>query len=157
MRLTEEELSKIQARYKGQKVHLIDALTSTSSTLKAPSKAPRNAHRAARMRRGATSEHLLLARQLIQAQIAFEEEFRFHPKRRWRFDFLVEKDLVVEIDGGLWINGGHSRGKGRESDMEKGNHATLLGYRTLRFTPDQVKNGQAIGFINNVLREGVRG
>jgi hypothetical protein len=35
--------------------------------------------------------------------------------------------------------------------MEKYNHAALLGWRVLRFTPAQVLDGTAIAFIHRVL------
>lgn len=70
-------------------------------------------------------------------------EYRFHPQRKWRMDYAWPMHrIAVEIDGGLWINGGHSRGVGRLRDMEKDRAATLLGWRTLRYAPDQL--GQAI-------------
>ena len=99
----------------------------------------------------ATFEHQLLARQLTQAQIPFQEEFRFEPKRRWRFDFLVD-NFGIEIVGGLWMKrSGHSQGRAQLDDMEKFNHAALLGYRVLQFSPDQVKSGEAIGFIEKCI------
>jgi very-short-patch-repair endonuclease len=62
-------------------------------------------------------------------------EFRFHPKRRWRFDFAwpAEK-IAVECEGGTWSGGRHTRGKGYEGDCEKYNEAVILGWRVLRFT-----------------------
>src|SRR4051812_34601316 len=65
-------------------------------------------------------------------------EYRFAPPRRWRFDFaFIPERLAVECDGGTWIAGRHSRGKGVEADCEKQNAAVLLGWRVLRFTCDQ--------------------
>ena len=70
-------------------------------------------------------------------------EYQFHKLRKWRADYAWPlHKIIVEIDGGLWINGGHSRGVGRLRDMEKDRAATLLGWRTLRYAPDQL--GQAI-------------
>lgn len=110
----------------------------------------------------ATFEHKLLSRQLTQAQIPFQEEFRFEPKRRWKADFMIpgvgwdvwgsKGYWLVEIVGGLWMKrGGHSQGQAQLDDMEKFNHAAKLGYRVLQFSPDQVKSGEAIGFIEQVL------
>jgi very-short-patch-repair endonuclease len=65
-------------------------------------------------------------------------EYKFHPVRRWRFDFCqpVYK-IAIEIDGAVWSNGRHTRGSGFVKDMEKLNAATVLGYSILRFTPQQ--------------------
>ena len=82
-----------------------------------------------------------------------EAEYRFAPPRRWRFDWLFkEQKLAVEIDGGGWVNGRHSRGAGIEKDCEKLNAAIALGYRVLRATPAMVKDGRALAAIEKVLR-----
>lgn len=75
-------------------------------------------------------------------------EYRFAPPRRWRFDYCwpVEK-LALEVDGGGWINGRHSRGSGIEKDCEKLNAAAALGYRVLRVTPKMVADGRALAAI----------
>lgn len=79
-------------------------------------------------------------------------EHRFALPRRWRFDFAWPDHLVaVEIDGGLWTYGRHNRPAGAIRDMEKLNAAARLGWRVLRFTPDQVKTGVAINEIKNVF------
>lgn len=64
-------------------------------------------------------------------------EYRFHPSRRWRFDFAWPKlRLAVEIEGGLYHGrgGGHVSVNGFIGDCEKYNAATLLGWRVLRYT-----------------------
>ena len=86
-------------------------------------------------------------------------EFRFHPERKWRFDFAViehkdlqgEGGLAIEIDGGSWIQGRHNTGSGSASDREKFNEATRLKWRVLKFTPRQVERGEALQFIRRVL------
>ncbi len=85
-----------------------------------------------------------------------EREFRFHPTRKWRFDFAWPALMwAVEVQGGTWVNGGHSRGKGMARDMEKRNEATLLGWRVLYFDTDMVNDGEAIQVIERAL--GVEG
>lgn len=65
-------------------------------------------------------------------------EYRFYKQRRWRFDFAIpSKKIAIEIEGGVWTNGRHTRGRGYIGDMEKYNFAVLLGWRVLRFTPAQ--------------------
>jgi very-short-patch-repair endonuclease len=71
-------------------------------------------------------------------------EYRFHPERRWRFDFAWPANHVaVEVDGGTWGRGRHSRGRGFAADCEKLNQAALLGWTVLRFTADNMMDGQA--------------
>ncbi|WP_415720517.1 hypothetical protein [Photobacterium ganghwense] len=80
-------------------------------------------------------------------------EYRFHEKRRWRFDFAYPDLLVaIEVEGGTWTNGRHTRGKGFEGDCEKYNTAALRGWTVLRFTGDMIKRGEAIKMIEEALR-----
>jgi very-short-patch-repair endonuclease len=83
-------------------------------------------------------------------------EFRFHPKRRWRFDFAwpIWK-VAVEVDGGIYSRGRHVRGSGFERDAEKRNAAVLAGWRVLHFTPRQVKSGNAVRTIESLFRKSV--
>ncbi len=77
-------------------------------------------------------------------------EFRFHLVRRWRFDYAWPNRLLAcEIDGGLWLPGGgrHNRPVTMIKDNEKMNEAALLGWRILKFTPQQFKNGEAAEVI----------
>ena len=88
-----------------------------------------------------------LALQLRTSKIlpAFEREVRFHPERRWRFDFAEQtRKLAVEVNGGIFINGRHNRGAALEKEYEKINAAQLLGWRVLTFGPGAVKNGNAL-------------
>jgi hypothetical protein len=65
-------------------------------------------------------------------------EYRFHPKRKWRFDFAWPASrIAVEINGGVWVQGRHNRGKGYLADLEKMNAAQAAGWRVGQFTPQQ--------------------
>jgi len=81
-------------------------------------------------------------------------EFKFHPKRRWRVDYAwPDLKLAVEIEGGAFVQGRHFRGVGAIKDMEKYNELVFMGYRLLRFTPDQVKKGDAVRMIVRCFEE----
>jgi very-short-patch-repair endonuclease len=76
-------------------------------------------------------------------------EYRFHPVRKWRIDVAFPKHrLAIEIEGAVWCQGRHTRGSGFIADMCKYNELTLMGWSLLRFTPKQVKNGEAITTIH---------
>ena len=93
-----------------------------------------------------------LAGELKTLKIEFEQEFEFHPKRKWRADFhLVGKKILVEVEGAIWSGGRHTRGKGYIGDMEKYNAATMMGFQVIRFSTDQVKSGHAIQQIEKMV------
>lgn len=93
----------------------------------------------------------LLRLHLKAENIPFQTEVRFHPVRKWRFDFLIGDKLAVEVDGSVYRNGRHTRGAGFEADLVKFNEAVILGYRVLRFSTGQVKQGLAIDTIKRVM------
>lgn len=71
-----------------------------------------------------------------------EREYRFHDTRKWRFDFAYpDKKLAIEVEGGVFVNGGHNRGVIYTQNCEKYNQAALLGWTVLRYT---IKNYEQI-------------
>ena len=81
-----------------------------------------------------------------------QREVRFHPVRRWRFDFSWPDHMVaVEVEGATWANGRHNRGAGLEADCDKYNTAAVMGWRVLRVTGAMVKDGRAVDFIQRAL------
>jgi very-short-patch-repair endonuclease len=63
----------------------------------------------------------------------------FDPKRRWRADFAhLRTRCLIEIEGGIWINGRHNRAAGFNADLEKYLEAGLSGWRVFRLGPDQI-------------------
>ncbi len=62
-----------------------------------------------------------------------EEELRFHPVRKWRFDFAHTKAKVaIEIEGGIWKQSRHTKPAGYIKDCEKYNAATFDGWNVIR-------------------------
>lgn len=81
-----------------------------------------------------------------------EQEHRFHATRKWRFDFAwPEKKVAIEVEGGIWSGGRHTRGKGFEGDCCKYNTAALEGWTVLRVTGSHIKSGQALEWIKEAL------
>lgn len=63
-------------------------------------------------------------------------EYRFHPVRKWRFDYAFpDLKIAVECDGGVFTGGRHTRPIGYMKDMEKFNAAAQDGWVVLKFTP----------------------
>ncbi len=81
-------------------------------------------------------------------------EYRFHPQRKWRFDFAWPLyKVAVEVDGGIHCRGRHVRGAGFERDAEKGNAAVMAGWRVLHFTPKHIRSSQAVREIESLMRK----
>ena len=67
------------------------------------------------------------------------KEYRFHSTRKWRFDYAIpEHKIAIEVEGGVWTGGRHTSPKGFLGDMEKYNTATVMGWRVLRTTPEDL-------------------
>lgn len=81
-----------------------------------------------------------------------ELEWRFHPERKWRFDFAwTGHKVYLECDGGIWIAGGHSRGAQMKKDWEKRNAATALGWRGLWCEPKDLCTSEMTAAIRAAL------
>ena len=94
-----------------------------------------------------------LVQHLKTHKIGFEQEYKFHPTRKWRADFLITgTKILIEVEGGIWSGGRHTRGKGYIGDMEKYNSAAIMGFTVLRFSTDQVKSGIAIQQIEILMK-----
>ncbi|MDS7935650.1 DUF559 domain-containing protein [Acinetobacter sp. V91_7] len=102
--------------------------------------------------RQASEGETVLATHLRACRIDFEQEYKFHPKRKWRADFLITgTKILIEVEGGIWSGGRHTRGKGYLGDMEKYNEAAMMGFIVLRFSTEQVKSGVAIKQIEQLV------
>jgi very-short-patch-repair endonuclease len=76
---------------------------------------------------------------------------RFH-LQDWRFDYAFPKlKVAVEVEGGVFSGGRHSRGAGYTEDLKKYNTATSLGWFVFRFTPDLLQDEPDL-CIGQVLR-----
>jgi len=68
-------------------------------------------------------------------------EYKFHEKRKFRFDIAVrDEKIAIEYEGGTYTNGRHIRGKGYARDCEKYNLAVMNGWSVLRYTVDITKS-----------------
>jgi hypothetical protein len=79
-------------------------------------------------------------------------EHRFY-ERRWRFDYAWPDKLVaLEVEGGAFTGGRHTRGAGFVADMEKYNRAAVLGWKVLRVTPSALCKTDTIEMLKEVLQ-----
>jgi hypothetical protein len=72
-------------------------------------------------------------------------EYRFDPKRRWRFDFAWPDYMVaVEIQGGTWSGGAHGRGSGIQRNYQKYNAAAIAGWWVLQGDRAMIANCELV-------------
>lgn len=81
-------------------------------------------------------------------------EYRFHPVRKWRIDYYFEangRKVGLEVEGGIWTGGRHTRGKGFAGDMEKYNAAGAMGITIVRVTPGDLLKIETFNLIKKTL------
>lgn len=98
---------------------------------------------------------------MFAAQINIERlpeparELRFHPSRRWRFDFAwPDRMLAFEIEGGTWTGGRHVTGQGFQADCLKYAEAMRLGWKVYRVTTAMVSDGSALRYLMAEIYKG---
>ncbi len=79
-------------------------------------------------------------------------EHRFHSVRRWRMDFAwPDHKVALEVEGGVYSGGRHTRGKGFEADMVKYSTAASMGWLVLRCQPKDVCMNEILELLKNAL------
>lgn len=85
-------------------------------------------------------------------------EYKFHAERQWKLDLAWKEQLVAcEIEGGIWMQTKTGRGKGHAhpirflQDIEKYNELALYGWTLIRVTPDMIKDGRALDWLDRAL------
>jgi very-short-patch-repair endonuclease len=75
-------------------------------------------------------------------------------KSSWKIDFLSEElKIAVEIQGGTFIAGGHSRGNYQHSDFDKANYLQNLGYDIYFLDTKHVRNQSYQMVLNAILQK----
>lgn len=83
-------------------------------------------------------------------------ELKFHPERKWRFDFAFmvpnqNHQVALEVQGGIFLNGGHNRGAALRKEHEKRNAAAQLGWRILYVEPKDLCTAETVEMIRRCL------
>lgn len=84
----------------------------------------------------------------------FRQNFRFYLGRKFEIDIAWPDHRVgCEINGGVWNSktGAHGSPLKILRDLEKSNLLVMEGWKVLRFTPDQVRAGEAIAGLKRLL------
>lgn len=81
-----------------------------------------------------------------------KRQHKFHETRLWRFDFAYpEYKIALEVHGGTYMRGAHSRGPQQRKDMEKASEAAILGWLVLFVDSNDVKKKVHIDRIQRAL------
>lgn len=84
-----------------------------------------------------------------------ELEWKYHPARKWAFDWAWPAlKVAAEREGGTWKDGGgrHNRAAGFREDAVKYDEAAILGWLVIRFTSDMEASGVALDLIERALK-----
>lgn len=74
-------------------------------------------------------------------KLNLEEELKFHPERKWRFDFAIPELMVaIEYEGLGFKKTGHTTSEGFTANTEKYNAGAGLGWKIYRYTYKNYKN-----------------
>lgn len=83
-----------------------------------------------------------------------EPEVRFHTTRRWRFDYChLPTRTAIELEGGVYSQGRHTRGAGFVGDCEKYNEARHCGYSVFRLATGMITPAHIQPIIDYINRE----
>ena len=101
-----------------------------------------------------TVEHLTFMRLLDVNFIPRpEREFRFHPVRKFKFDYAFkEYKVALELEGGVFTKQAHGSVTGVLRDIEKYSLAASLGWRIVRCIPSKLNTSKTIQLIKDALR-----
>ena len=99
-----------------------------------------------------------MAFSLKAAKVAdFEREYVFRGikgDRKWRFDFAwPDRKIALEVDGGAYSGGRHTRSTGFTEDCRKLNEAAVCGWRVARVTGEMVTSGEALVIVEQLLEQ----
>lgn len=79
-------------------------------------------------------------KQLNEVCDGWVTEYKFHPTRKWRFDYYHPMGIGVEFDGLFSAKSRHTTVTGFSKDTEKLNAAAICGYTVMRYTALTYKN-----------------
>lgn len=76
-----------------------------------------------------------------QHAVTLETEYRFHPDRKWRFDWAIPAlKIAIEYEGLFAAKSRHTTISGFSNDTEKYNACQASGWRLLRYTAKNYTN-----------------
>jgi hypothetical protein len=90
-------------------------------------------------------------------------EHKFHPIRKWRMDIAWPDNsetaalsgrggVALEVQGGIFINGGHNRGAQLLKEWEKYHAAQALGWKLAWTTPKDLLTEKTASIIKELMQ-----
>ena len=83
-----------------------------------------------------------------------ERQYQFHETREWKLDFAWPGEarmIAVEIHGGVFSGGRHTRGVGFTNDRQKMNAAQADGWFVFEFTAGMLDANEAIPLLKDLF------
>ena len=97
---------------------------------------------------GSRLERMMVQQLTLTKMPDWIREYRFDTERKWRFDFAFPViKVAIEVEGSV------HRIKGRfKGDIPKYAEAMLQGWKVLRVGNDEIKSGQAIAWLERLIK-----
>lgn len=134
MRMTEKQLAQLIA---AGKVKIVHRETGDNITVRQP--APRGRivtkpkARPLHPQKAWVAEHVMGWCHLRTIQL--QEEYKFHPLRKWRFDWAIEaRKIAIEYEGLGFKKTGHTESDRYSGNTDKYNAAAVMGWTVFRIT-----------------------
>lgn len=82
-------------------------------------------------------------------------EYRFHKTRLWRIDIaFIKQKVAVEVQGGVFVRGRHSRGAAMLKEWDKLNTLAAMGWRVLYCQPVDVCMNDFVQKVKSAVLSG---
>jgi very-short-patch-repair endonuclease len=84
--------------------------------------------------------------------LELEHEYKFHPSRKWRFDFAhVATKVAIELEGGIYGKSRHTQAQGYIDDCDKYNAAAAHDWVVFRLATGMV-TGDRLADIQETIK-----
>lgn len=91
------------------------------------------------------------SRDIVGNSKGVRERLKAAGLKDWRFDYAYpERKIAIEYEGGVYVQGGHTRGSKYTDDCQKYNKATLMGWRVFRITIKHLEDPDSFGFFDDL-------
>ena len=96
--------------------------------------------------------NLFIALVQKELDVMVTPEYRFDDTRKWRIDYaIIDHKIAIEVEGGVFTQGRHTRGAGFVNDMEKYNALTVQGWRLIRVQPKDLVTVKTLNLIKDTI------